>query len=282
MQTTKVLTTLAALVALSGFAELGYAQPVPTTIAFPMIGVGFNQFLQLNVISFPPNPCVITVGVLGPKGEVIVAFEEGSPDRPLIVGNQVSFVPQRKEIRPVVILMPPPGSAAACQGQATAEVFDGLTGADWVVTPGLVPPAPQQIPPGPATMPIFLGPVGLSFQQTARLSVVAYPPNPCSGTMGFVDTTGKAIVPLTTVNLAPNQAISGDVTGFQAGTTLGSQRPEVIGVFTPGVSTAAPPGICIPSVEVFDRITGYTRVLIPPGPTTIPPGPTTMPNGPPS
>jgi hypothetical protein len=134
------------------------------------------------------------------------------------------------------------------------------------------PPGPQQIPPGPSTIPIFLGPVGPIFEQVARLSVVAYPPNPCTGTIGFVDTTGKVIVPLTPVTLAPNQAISLDVAGFQAGTALGSSRPEVIGVFTPTATTAAPPGVCIPSLEVFDRVTGYTRVLIPPGPTNIPPG----------
>jgi hypothetical protein len=72
----------------------------------------------------------------------------------------------------------------------------------------------------------LLRPVGLTFEQVARLSVVAYPPNPCTGTIGFVDTTGKVIVPLTPVTLAPNQAISLDVAGFQAGTALGSSAPS--------------------------------------------------------
>jgi hypothetical protein len=126
-------------------------------------------------------------------------------------------------------------------------------------------------------MPTFVGPVGLTFEQTARLNVVAYPPNPCNGTMGFVDTTGKTIIPLTTVTLAPNRAIFVDVAGFQAGTALGSQRPEVIGVFTP--SPAAAPAVCIASIEVFDRITGYTRVLVPPGPPIVP-VPISIPPGP--
>jgi hypothetical protein len=44
-------------------------------------------------------------------------------------------------------------------------------------------------------MPIYLGPVGLTFEQTARLNVVAHPPNPCAGTLGFIDPSGIAIIP---------------------------------------------------------------------------------------
>jgi hypothetical protein len=260
-QNMKILTTFAGLLAFNGFVELAHAQPAPTTIAFPMIGVGFKQFLQLNVITFPPNPCAITVGVFGSKGEVIVAFEDGSPDRPLIVGNQVSSFPQRKEIRPVVILSPPPGSAIACQGQATAEVFDDLTKTDTVVTPGLIPPGPQ-------TLPIFFGPVGLISEQTARLNVVAHPPEPCFGSIGFTDTNGNPIGSPMSVSLMPNQATFVDLAGLRAVTAARDLRPEVIGVFTPSPTTA--PGVCIVSVEVFGDLTGYTRVLIPPGPQQLP------------
>ena len=108
-------------------------------------------------------------------------------------------------------------------------------------------------------------------------AAMAHPPNPCIGTLGFTDTSGNPIGSPTPVNLAANQAIFVDLPGFQAGTALNSSRPEVIGVFTPAVTTTAPPGVCIPSIEIYDQITGYTRVLIPPGPQTlpvgIPPGP---------
>jgi hypothetical protein len=84
------------------------------------------------------------------------------------------------EVRPEVTLTPPVGvSPSACAAQATAEVFDNFSKTAWVVVPGLVPP-------GPPVMPIYLGPVGLTFEQTARLNVVAHPPNPCIGTIGFI------------------------------------------------------------------------------------------------
>jgi hypothetical protein len=222
-----------------------------------MVGIGFGQTLQLNVVSF--NPCGLQLAILDSTGTPVKQFVPGNPTFGSITFNHaVSAFPQRVELHGVVMLTPPPTTTSPCQAQATVEVFDDLTRTDWVVTPGLVPP-------GPATMPIFLGPVGLVFEQTARLNVVAHPPHPCIGTLGFTDTSGNPIGSPTPVNLQPNQATFIDLPGFQAGTALNSSHPEVIGVFTPSVTAA--PGVCIPSVEVFDRITGYTRVLVPPGPS---------------
>ena len=256
---------MAGLLVAAGYAGFAHAQPAPTsTIAFPMIGIGFNQTLQVNVVLHPPQPWIVTVTVYSDGGEVIVAFEQGDPDKPLRLGNVVSSFPQRMEVRPEVTLTPPVGvSPSACAAQATAEIFDNFSKTAWVVTPGLVPPGPTQ-------MPIYLGPVGLTFEQTARLNVVAHPPNPCIGSIGFIDPSGKAIIEPVPVSLMAGQATFLDLTGLAAGTALGSERPEVIGVFVPSPATA--PGICIPGVEGWGRITGYTRVFIPPGPTQIPPG----------
>jgi hypothetical protein len=65
------------------------------------------------------------------------------------------------------------------------------------------------------------------------------------------------------VSLAPGHATFLDLTGIDAVAATGSQRPEVIGVFVPSPTTA--PGVCISGVEGWGRITGYTRVFIPPG-----------------
>ena len=275
VETTKVLTTLATLLALNSFIEPAHAQSAPSsTIEFPMVGIGFGQTYQLNIISF--NPCGLQLTIFDSMGTTVKQFVPGnSTFGSMTFDHPASAFPLRKQLHGVVTLRP--ATTSPCQAQATVEVFDDLTRTDWLVTPGLIPPGPQQIPPGPPTMPIFLGPLGLIFEQTARLSVVAHPPNPCIGTLGFTDTSGNPIGSPTPVNLAANQAIFVDLPGFQAGTALNSSRPEVIGVFTPAVTTTAPPGVCIPSIEIYDQITGYTRVLIPPGPQTlpvgIPPGP---------
>jgi hypothetical protein len=258
----KILTALAGVVAFNGFMGLAHAQSDPTAVEFPMIGVGFNQTLQLNVISLPNSPCAMQLAIFDSNGATVASGSVPPPETLTITygkikfdyKNQVSGFPQRKEFRPEVILTPPPGVApSACQAQAMVEVFDNFTGTDWVVTPGLVPP-------GPNVMPIYLGPVGLIFEQTARLNVVAHPPNPCIGTIGFTDTSGNPIGSPMPVSLPPNQATFIDLTGLQAGIASGSERPEVIGVFTPSPTTA--PGVCIPSVEVFDQLSGYTRNLI--------------------
>jgi hypothetical protein len=243
------------VIAFSGFTGLAHAQSDPTAVEFPMIGVGFNQTFQLNVVSF--NPCLVQLAILDANGMTLGVQSGGGSDQ---IGRvkvrfpffpEVPAFPQRKELRATVSLQPT--TTSPCQAQATAEVFDNFSRTDWVLTPGL-------IPPGPNTMPIYLGPVGLIFEQTARLNVVAHPPNPCIGTIGFTDTSGNPIGSPMPVSLAPNQATFIDLTGLQAGIALGSGRPEVIGVFTPSPATA--PGVCIPSVEVFDQLSGYTRNLI--------------------
>jgi hypothetical protein len=283
VQKTKVLTTCATLLVLNGFIGVAHGQVAPSnTIEFPMVGIGFGQTFQLDVITF--NPCGLQLAILDSNGVTAATSSAPPSDTFSIKFNsikinytkQVPNFPQRKQFHATVGAQPT--TAGPCQAQATVEVFDDLTRADWVLTPGLIPPGPQQIPPGPPNIPIFLGPVALTFEQTARLNVVAHPPSPCIGTLSFTDTSGNPVGSPTPVNLGANQATFVDLPGFQAGTALNTSRPEVIGVFTPSASTTTPPSVCIPSVEVFDRITGYTRVLIPPGPQTlpvgIPPGPT--------
>jgi hypothetical protein len=229
-----------------------------------MIGIGFNQTLQVNVVQHPPQPCKVLVTVYSDEGEVLVAFEEGDPSKPLQLGNVVSSFPQRIEVRPEVTLTPSPTApSSACPAQATAEIFDNFSRTAWVLAPGSCL-GTASCPVGPPQVPIYLGPVGLIFEQTARLSVVAIPTGPCRGSIGFIDPSGRALIQPLEVDLATGHATFLVLTGLAAGTALGSQRPEVIGVFAPRAPTA--PGVCIPSVEIFDRVTGYTRIFIPVGP----------------
>jgi hypothetical protein len=61
----KILTTLAGLAMFSaGFA---HAQSDPTAVEFPMIGVGFNQTFQINVVSF--SQCEVQLAILDSNGE---------------------------------------------------------------------------------------------------------------------------------------------------------------------------------------------------------------------
>jgi hypothetical protein len=255
-QNRRVPTTLAGLLALAACTGFAHAQSDPTAVEFPMIGVGFNQTFQLNVVSV--NPCEVQLAILDGNGTTLRKLIGRLRFQSISITNQVSAFPLRKELHAIVSLQPT--TTSPCRAQATVEVFDNFSRTDWVLTPGL-------IPPGPPIMPIYLGPVGLIPEQTARLNLVAHPPSPCIGTIGFSDTSGNPIPgsPIKGVSLTPNQATFIDLTGFEAGFALGSDRPEVIGVFTPSAATA--PGVCIPSVEVFDQLSGYARVFVPPGPS---------------
>jgi len=91
------------------------------------------------------------------------------------------------------------------------------------------------------------------------------------GIISFTDVNGNPVGAQTPVSLAAEQATFLDLPGQAVVPALGA-RTEVIGIFTPTAAGPAP-GVCIPSLEVYDQFTGFTRVLLPPGPVNIPPGP---------
>ena len=138
-------------------------------------------------------------------------------------------------------------------------MFDNFSNTDWVVTPGLTPQPPPNMP---------IGPVGLIFEQTARLNAVALPNGPCFGTLGFVDVAGNPVGSQSAASLAAGQATFLDLPGQTIVRGFG-QRQEVLAVFTPSATVPAP-GVCVLSVEVFDQLTGYTRVLQPQPPPVTP------------
>jgi len=164
----------------------------------------------------------------------------------------------RKQFRPDLILMPgttPAGgpAPAACQALATAEVYDDLTKSTSLIVP--------ERNPGPKGLPAMqFGPVGVGVLQTVRLNVVAYPPSPCVGTLSFTDVEGTPIRGSTPVNLLAGQSAFIDLPGTSVPSDSG--HGEVMAQFAQPVGAA--PGNCIPSVEVYDQLTGTTQVIIPP------------------
>src|SRR5690349_11912986 len=96
-----------------------------------------------------------------------------------------------------------------------------------------LPPAAAQIaqtPPGPPE-DINFASVGFSFGQTARLNLVnlgpatpvTVPPGPCRAQMGFLDSAGHLLAPMSQLSLASGQAgfvdLNRDTLGFPTAVT---------------------------------------------------------------
>jgi hypothetical protein len=149
------------------------------------------------------------------------------------------------ELHPTVTGLDGAATGAACV--ASVEVIENSNGVTTVLTPGAVGYPPS---------PIF-GMLGVTSAETVRLNVVAYPPNPCSGTISWGDGNGNSIGTSLAVQLSGGQATHLDLAG---GGALGA-RAEVRPVVT------VTSGACIASAEVFNKVTKVTRaVYFPPDP----------------
>jgi hypothetical protein len=232
-------------------ASLGWAQSLPNTTNFPMIGVVRGQTLQINVVAFPPDPCFAKLGFQDVNGNPVgttlsVSLQAGQSASLAVNANTLSgAIGQRVELLPTVV----PTAGVANQCDASAEVFDNLLGGSSVVVPGS---------PGFAPFPEF-GLVGVTVLQTVRLNVVAYPPDPCIGQLSFVSGNGVPVGSTLSVQLNPGQAASLDLPGSTLVTKLG-QRAEL----QPEVT--APNGGCIASTEVYNNALGVTTAYFPPDP----------------
>jgi len=97
------------------------------------------------------------------------------------------------------------------------------------------------------------------------LNVVAWPPDPCIGTISFADANGNLIENAKTVQIAAGgqpQATFLDLPGSALVGALG-QRAGVRPVVTQGGGSA-----CIASVEVYSNITKATTVYWAPAPVS--------------
>lgn len=117
------------------------------------------------------------------------------------------------------------------------------------------------------------GPVGLVQGQTALLTVQAIAPYSCNGTAYFLDANGNT---LSTANVSqqPGHSIS------YSWKNPGPQgRSEITPFLLPTLDANGNTG-CLGATEVFDNLTGYTRVVIPENPVLASPGPINMPAAP--
>jgi hypothetical protein len=224
---------------------------------FAMIGITRGQTLQINVVAFPPDPCIAQLGFQNNSGNPVgtttaVTLQAGESASLALNGNSLgSAAGQRLQVLPTVA--PAVGVANGCQ--ASVEIFDNVLGITSVLVPGTV-----NFPPSPA-----LGMLGVTGLETVRLNVVAYPPDPCVGQISFLNSNGAVVGnAVMNVNLGPGQATFLDLPGSTLVSKLG-QRAEVRPVVTPSLVSTAP-NSCVPSAEVYINGLGTTSSYYPPGP----------------
>jgi hypothetical protein len=247
-------TRIATAVVILGLAiaNLGWAQSLSNnTTNFPMIGLVRGQTLQVNLVAFPPDPCFATIGFQNANGTSVgptlnVALQAGQSASLALNGDTLtSTAGQRVEVLPTVT----PSLSVASQCDGSAEIYDNILEISSVVVPGAA---------GFSPTPEF-GMFGVTELQTAQLNVVAYPTDPCIGTLSFVNSSGVPVGTTMNVQLAPGQAASLQLPGSTLVTKLG-QRAEV----QPVVSSSN--GGCIASAEVYINGLGTTSTFFPTDP----------------
>jgi hypothetical protein len=219
--------------------------------SFPMVGITGAQTLRLNLVAFPPSPCLtVQLGFQNRNGVAVgpsqtVSLQQGQSVPVDLNGASLVAADQRVELLPTVIGFDGALTGAGCV--ASVEIIDNANGVTTVLAAGAV---------GLPSEPVF-GMLGVTSAQTVRLNVVAFPPTPCIGTISWVDKNGAPIGTSLAVQLSPSDATHLDLPG---GGALG-QRAEV----RPVVTVAG--GACIASAEVYNNTTGKTKtVYFPPVP----------------
>jgi hypothetical protein len=248
MKQHKLTSALGVFIALAT-ANVALAQG-PTN--FPMVGITGAQTLQLNLVAYPPDPCLtVNLGFQNRNGVAVgpsqtVSLQQGQSVSLALNGASLVGADQRVELLPTVTGFGGAATGASCV--ASVEVIDNANGATRVLAPGAV-----GFPPIPA-----FGILGVTFFQTVRLNVVAFPPDPCAGVISFVDRNGNPIGTSLQVNLSAGDATHVDLPG---GGALGL-RAEVRPVVAVNEGAA-----CIASAEVYNNETKATRaVYYPPVP----------------
>ncbi|HYL39537.1 MAG TPA: hypothetical protein VEV17_26705 [Bryobacteraceae bacterium] len=251
------LTSVLGLLAAVATAHVALAQSLQTSgpTNFPMVGIVRGQTLVLNLVAFPPDPCMAQLGIQDSNGNLVASTQVLTllPGQSAVLSVNANTLTnafaQRVELLPTV--QGPDGAFTASSCVATAEVVDNLVRETTVQAPGAVAWPPS---------PIF-GMLGVTLLDTVRLNVVAFPPTPCIGTISFVDANGNQIGNSKAVQLAAGQGATFlDLPGNAVVSALG-QRVEVRPVVALTGGSA-----CIASAEVYGNVTGATHVYYPPNP----------------
>ncbi len=252
MKRTTLISALMVFIALAT-ANVAPAQVLPGPTNFPMVGIARGQTLLLNLVAFPPTPCMATLGFQDSNGNPVgntqtVSLAAGQSTVLAVNANSLTTAfGQRVELLPIVT--GPDGALTAPACVATAEVINNVSRVSTVLVPGAVQLVPQPVPD--------FGMLGVTLLQTVRLNVVAFPPTPCIGQLSFADKNGNLVGTPLNVQLLPGQATFLDLPGNALVSALGVRaavRPVV---------TVTEGAACVASTEVFGNITGATAVYQP-------------------
>lgn len=233
----------------------------------PMIGGSYGQTLRLVITAGDPIPtenvarCSAVARIV--TRELLPAAEKSFDLGPGESGFvDVNLNPLTERLRRRVELLP---AVQVLGGRCAAaiEVFENFTGQTMArLQYGLLLPAVRVASEaGP------LAPTGGTSSQLLRLGVIrGFDPQPeppgCNVILGFADARGNAVGPSKTVNLAAGGSDFVDLDfGLllpASGAPLRTQRFVRPRLLLPAAGGSA--AGCAPSVQVFDKLTGWTNL----------------------
>jgi len=222
---------------------------------FGMVGITRGQTFQINLVAWPADPCFAQLAFQNRNGDPVgtpetVSLQPGHSASLAINGNTLSDLPGlRVQLLPTVTPITVESTTVLPPNQcvASVEVIENALGATTVLIPGSAAHSP---------VPVF-GLMGITELQTARLNVVAYPPDPCIGQLSFVNSEGAQVGNTLSVQLLLGQATFLDLPATALGLKNGQRaevRPVVIGQG------------CVASAELYHSTAGTTIVYWPPDP----------------
>jgi len=226
------------------------------------IAVGRFESVRLNVTGAATNPCIGIIGYDDANGNPIgaslnVNLAAGQSAFLDLNGNTlVRRFGQSAQVQPT--FAPAVGAVGECQ--PSVEVYGQLLGG----TIAMANPGPTQFGetnPGPTQF----GEMGIVRGQTARLNAVAATSDVCTVQLQFTDGNGNVLAAGQSVTLNPGQAISLD---YQINPGP-QQRTEVVPVMNASNPTGGSIAGCLATAEAFDNLTGFSRVLVNPGPVNF-------------